>query len=270
LKNNIGIVQGRLSKAPKGRLQFFPKKWEKEFFLAKKAKLQFIEFFSERRFNKENPIWNDEKIKLYKKFAKKHNLKIINFCDDYIIQNSILNKKNQKYFNRLILQCSKLKVKNIILPMYSSSDLNDENSQIYTKVLKKISLEAKKQKMNILIESNISPMSFSKLVKKIKSKNIYFLFDTGNRAIINRNLEKDIIEFGKFLKHVHIKDKNNLKKNVPLGKGLVNFKNVFISLKKIKFKGNFTIESIRGNNPVFTARKNVLKIKSLINNVLTR
>ena len=62
MKNLIGIVQGRLSASPKNRLQFFPKNWQEEFILAKKINYNFIEFFSERKFNKNNPIWNKKKL----------------------------------------------------------------------------------------------------------------------------------------------------------------------------------------------------------------
>ena len=34
MKNRIGILLGRLSNAPKGRLQYFPKNWIKEFPIA--------------------------------------------------------------------------------------------------------------------------------------------------------------------------------------------------------------------------------------------
>ena len=59
-KIKIGIVQGRLSESPINRLQFFPKDYEAEFPIAKKIGFDYIEFFSERKFNKNNPIWNKE------------------------------------------------------------------------------------------------------------------------------------------------------------------------------------------------------------------
>ena len=40
----IGIIQGRLTKAPKNRLQYFPGDWQKEFFTNKRIKLKKFEF----------------------------------------------------------------------------------------------------------------------------------------------------------------------------------------------------------------------------------
>ena len=268
MKHKIGIVQGRLSSAPKSRLQFFPKNWEKEFSVAKSSKIDFIEFFSERIINNKNPIWNDENLFKYKKLAKKNNIKILNFCDDYIIQNSILKNKTIKYLKNLVKQCAKLKIKNIIFPMYSKSELTDLNWRKYIKVLKLLLSYAHKYNISILIESDISPESFKNLKKNINKKNIYFLFDTGNRIITQKDIYSDILKFNKELKHIHIKDKNKKKKNVFLGKGLVDFELVFKKLKEIKFKGNFTIESVRGKNPQSTAEKNVIKLKKLVRKIL--
>ena len=67
MKYKIGIIQGRLTTAPPGRLQYFPKKYDLEFILAKKIRFNHIEMFSERKFNSENPIWNKEGIKILKK-----------------------------------------------------------------------------------------------------------------------------------------------------------------------------------------------------------
>tara|TARA_B100000768_G_C11054970_1_gene279956 strand:+ start:281 stop:439 length:159 start_codon:yes stop_codon:yes gene_type:complete len=51
----LGIVQGRLSFAGK-KLQAFLKDPFKEFSIASKIGYNFIEFFSERKINKKNPI----------------------------------------------------------------------------------------------------------------------------------------------------------------------------------------------------------------------
>lgn len=75
MKNKVGIVQGRLTAAPKARLQFFPKNWGNEFAIAQSLKIDFIEFFSERIINKKNPIWNDKNLNEYIKLAKKKQIK---------------------------------------------------------------------------------------------------------------------------------------------------------------------------------------------------
>ncbi len=259
MQNNIGIVQGRLTNSPKNRLQYFPKNWELEFSRAKKLKYNFIEFFSERALNKDNPIWDDKKILKYKKLVKKNNLKIINFCDDYVINNSINNKKTIGYLSNLIKKINLLGVKNLILPLYGKSNLTDYNYRKYLVALKKIS--NKDNKINFYIESNISPNTFKKISYYLKKKNIFFLFDTGNRINLKRDLYDDLTKFFKYIGHIHIKDKDHRGKNVKLTTGLVNFKKIFYILKKRKYKKNFTFETTRGNNAMRMAAFNINFIK---------
>lgn len=263
MKNLVGIVQGRLSPSPKKRLQFFPKDWAQEFKIASQLGYNFIEFFSERKFNKKNPIWNLIWIKEYIKLSKKYNLKIINFCDDYIISNSIETKKTQNYLSKLLINLGKLKVKNLILPMYGKSNLNDKNYLKYVKSIKKIAY--KSNNIKILIESNISPYKFFELKKKINSKKVLFLFDTGNRINLKRDMYQDFETMYHFIEHIHIKDKNMNNENVKLNTGLVNFNKFFKIIKKKNYKKNFTFETTRNNDPINTAKNNLEFLKQKLN-----
>lgn len=248
----IGTVQGRLTKAPKNRLQYFPKNWRLEFAKAKKAKLDYIEFFSERKINNKNPIWSDNLIKEYQQLAKKNNLKIYSFVDDYIISNEFYSNDTQKYLKVLIKQISKLKIKYLILPLYGKSKINNFNIKKFIKPFSSISHFAKRKNINILLEANFTFEFFKNFVKLTNSSNINIVFDTGNRVTLNSNIYLDIMLFKKYIKHIHIKDKNFKKKNVRLTSGDVDFKKLSKTLSDINYKGNYTIESVRGRSPVKT------------------
>jgi sugar phosphate isomerase/epimerase len=214
--NLIGIIQGRLSKAPTNKLQHFPKNYKNEFVLAKKAGFDYIEFFAERKFNKTNPIWSLKGIFEYKTLAKKNKLVINTFCDDFIISNSIKKKNTLKYITKLTNRLKKLNCKNLVLPFYGKSNLTKKNINFMHGHLKKILHVLKKKKINLLIETNLAPIDYLKLKNHFRSKNFKLVFDTGNRVLESTNLEKDIILLKNEIGHIHIKDKNSLKKNVKL------------------------------------------------------
>ena len=258
----IGIVQGRLTFSGK-KLQSFPKDPYNEFGIASKLKYDFIEFFAERNYNKKNPIWTDEGINRYIFLSKKKNLKLYSLCDDFIINNSLNSKKTLKYIFKILERLKLLKVKNYIIPMYGKSRYFPEKIITTAKSLKAISNKCIKMKINLLIESNMLPKDFKELKKKVNSKNLFFLFDTGNRSILKRNLIEDLIQFGSNIKHIHLKDKNINKENVLIGKGLVDFNLIFSNLKKIKYKGSFAVESKRGKNIFKQAKKNYMFFKKL-------
>ena len=265
----LGIYQGRLSFSGK-KLQCFPKKPLNEFKLASKIGYDFIEFFAENIKNKNNPIWTTKGIKKYIDASKKNNQKIYSFCDEYIINHSISNKNTLNEIFNTINQLSKLKVKKYILPLYGKSFITKKNEDKIYKNISIISKICKTKKIELLIESNMSPNEFFYLKKKIKSDNFYFLFDTGNRVLLKKNLVTDIYKFNKEIKHVHLKDKNLKDKNVIFGKGKVKFIPIFKALKKINYKGSFTIESQRGKNILKQATKNYIFFKKLIDQYLNK
>lgn len=264
---SLGIIQGRLTKSPRNRLQYFPKKWDQEFAKAKEANYDYIEFFSERKFNPKNPIWNNDLINEYKKLSKKNDLKIINFCDDHIISNDIRKKKTLEYLKLLLKKIEFLGAKNFILPLYGKSEMNNINFESFLKCFKIILKISYKKKINILLETNIDLKTFRRF-KDLLGKKIYIVFDTGNRVMKNRDLASDIIKFKNNIKLVHIKNRDKSFKNIKLKGGLVNFDNIFKALKKINYNNNITIESTRLDNALNTGKNNANMIKVLIKKYL--
>ena len=266
-KINIGIIQGRLTKTKKNILQKFPTNWEEEFHTASKLGYKYIEFFSERKLNLKNPIWNKNLILKYQFLAKKNNLKIYSFVDDFIINNNFSEVETFKYCKKLIKQLFLLNIKLLVLPFYEKSKITKSNYRKYLPNLKKICDFAKLYKIKILIESNLSPELYFKIKKIGNLKNFNIVIDTGNRINIKRNLYNDILSFKKEIKHIHIKDKNKNSENVILGNGKVNFLKFFKLLKKINYSGNLTVECTRGDDHLKTAKKNIFFINNKLKKI---
>jgi len=267
---NFGFIQGRMSTPPSNKiLQYFPyKNWKKEFSLAKKHGFKFIEYFAERDYNKKNPIWNLKKLNTIKKLTKKNNLYSISFCDDFFISKNILTYKNlNNYYNTLTKNLSVIKVRLYILALFEKSVINKSNFKNYAEIIRNISDKLKKKKIKLLLETNLDVISFKKLMKLIDRKNVYLVYDTGNR-LKKKNMQHDeIIKLKKFISHFHLKDKNWKGKNVIMGTGSVNFKYIFEAIKKIKFKGNFVFETNRGENPIKTMINNKKYILNIVSSI---
>ena len=87
-----------------------------------------------------------------------------------------------------------------------------------------------------------------KLLKLTKSKNIFIVYDTGNRVKKNNFQFDEILKLKKYICHFLIKDKNFRGENLVLGEGSVNFEKIFEAIKKINYRGKFTFETNRGND----------------------
>ena len=258
-KIKYGIVQGRLIQSPKDQLQWFPQnQWEEEFSLASSLGFNFIELIAERQHNENNPIWTDEGIQKIKRLIRKNNLNLNVICNDYIIEHSLLQKKNNFEYNLAFIERAELLgMKKLVLPLFESSELTEKNTNEYEDALIEIADAAKKKHILICLETNLNGKHLLRFLDTLNHKNIKCVFDTGNRIASGHDIYNDIRLLGEEIQHVHIKDKNNQNENVLLGTGKVNFYEVFKALKDIRYKQAYTFETCRGRDPIRTAKYNI-------------
>lgn len=267
----FGIVQGRLSRSPKNKLQWFPQKvWKLEFKIAKKINIKFIELLTERKFNPKNPIWSMKGRKELIKIAKTNKIKLYSICADYIIDHSLYSDKKKKSYKHLInlfQAAHSLKLKVVVLPLLEKSNITKNNFLKYVEIINSLAVAAQKVNLTLCLETVLEAKYLKKFLNKINKSNVKCVFDTGNRIVFKSDLSKEIKVLGKHIFHIHIKDKNKYGENVILGEGMVNFFEVFKSLNDIKYDGPLVFETTRGNNPIITATYNKLICGSLINQV---
>lgn len=258
-KIDFGFFQGRMTKPPSKKiLQYFPKKnWKNEFLFAEKYNFDFIEYIGERKFNKDNPIWNYKNLKEINQIVKKRKLQNYSFCDDYFIDNNLIKFKNfEKYYRTLTKNLALINIKIYVLALFEKSLINKKNFKKFIQRLQDISDFLKEKKIKLALETNLDVQSINRLIKLIERKNVFIVYDTGNR-LKKRNLQyKEIIKLKKHICHFHIKDKNWKGDNVVLGNGNVNFDLILKAVKINKYKGKFTFETNRGDNPIKTMCNN--------------
>lgn len=262
----FGITQGRLTKSNKKKLQIFPKNIENEFALAKKIGFDYIEAHDGSDVKK-NLIYTKEGVSYYNYLINKYNINIKNLLISFIIESPLTLPKNIKILLRLIKNIKLTKVKFLILPLMNKSRINFNNTKNVKKniiILKSLSKILAKNNKKLVIESDCDFKQFFLLKKKI-GKNLFFCFDVGNRAYIKRNIYSEIFNFKKYIKIIHIKDKSEDNENVKIGTGIVDFQRFFKILKRIRYKNDFTFETIREYPLYSSAKQNLLYFKNLCN-----
>ena len=254
---SFGIVQGRLTIPPAKELQWFPQvSWQKEFEVAKDLNIDFIELLSERTFNPDNPIWNLKGREAILNSVAKTGRKIYSICSDYIIDHSLIGNDTQETIKHIdmFLECAKnLGCQVLILPLLEKSNLDEVSHSSLIPIIKSYAQKASKENIKICIESIYEAKFLKNFLEEIDEKNVSCVFDTGNRIIQIDSILDEIEILGKYIGHVHIKDKNHLGENVLLGTGLVNFLEVFEGLKNINYCGPLVFETTRGQDPIYTA-----------------
>ncbi len=254
-KKIFGISQGRLTESD--QLQRFPDEaWQQEFFNASLIGLSFIELLTERTFNQNNPVWTSKGRDEILNLSSTTGCEIYTLCIDYIIDHSLLNDNDMSTHQHIlnVFEAAKdLKCKGLIFPLLEESELSTNNIEKYVNIFQDLSVIAKKFNIDIFIESMLKSDDLIMFLSLIDRKNVGAVFDTGNRVLESSDLHQEILKLGSHIKHVHIKDKNLNGKNVILGTGLVNFKDIFGALHKIDYKGRLNFETTRGTNPLKTA-----------------
>ena len=82
----------------------------------------------------------------------------------------------------------------------------------------------------------------------------HYIFIDPNDVNCNINIHPTL----QYIKNIHIKDKNSRGLSVRLGRGKVNFKKNFYYLKKLKYKGFFSLQTARSkfNNHIEEIKNN--------------
>jgi L-ribulose-5-phosphate 3-epimerase len=249
----LGIMQGRLSPFYKNLTQHYPSKnWKNEFKIAKQIELTHIEWIFEYRNFKKNIIFNKKKIIELKKVIKKYGVRVNTLIMDYFIVSKFFNEKNSiikqnlEIFKKVAKNSYLAGIRIIEIPLVdNASILKVKSKKEIIKNLKKMILIAEAYKIKISIESDLPPKEFKNFIEIFLPKKIYVNYDIGNSASLGYNYKDEIKMLGKYFINIHIKDRILFGKSVELGTGNSNFTSIFQSLKKIKYKGLYTIQGAR-------------------------
>lgn len=269
---NIGIMQGRLSPGPKDKLQFFPRKWQVEFPLAKKLGFYSIEWLFDYHNYQINPIWTEQEKKEILKYKKKLGIKINSICADYFMNSKLIGKNSLSplsILEKLIHNAKITDIKIIVLPMLEGRTVSsaDEKDEVINN-LRNISQLLLETNIKLALETELKAVELKDLLKEVACRNIGVLYDIGNCTSYGFNCPKDILTLADHIFEIHIKDRKiGSSESVFLGKGDADFAGCFQVLKKIDFKGAYVLQAYRGNDYINDAYTQLQFVRKLVQSV---
>ena len=245
----VGIMQGRLVPKVNGNYQAFPlENWVKEFEIAASIGLECIEFIFDDHNLESNPLYSKTGINKIIDVCEATKIQVKSICADYFMQHYIhTNNKievieRQNLLIKIIENSAILGVKDIVIPCVDRAtiknprcrDLFIENIQLPLKV-------AKKNKINLCLETDLDPFMFSNLIDQIDSSFVTINYDIGNSAANGYNIDEEFSAYGDKISDIHIKDRKYKGSSTLLGKGNVDFLKFFLCYKKYKIQNNIFI-----------------------------
>jgi len=262
-RHRIGIMQGRLSPLIDGKIQAFPSHtWREEFAFAKECGFELIEWVLDLTDLGQNPILSSAGRKEINALRKRYGIEIPFICCDYFMEYPLHSESFDTrcmahgMLLELVRSCPEVGIYGIELPLIGKADIRaQEHADAVIHLLQDLIPLAEKQDIYFLLEANLAPRAISSLIHKADSNRILINYDTGNSAYWGYNPDEEIQTYGRRIGNIHIKDVTLKDYSVPLGKGEVNFDQIFRLLKEMDYRGDFILQTARDNNHVKAAQK---------------
>tara|TARA_Y100001936_G_C15981989_1_gene617280 strand:+ start:173 stop:1003 length:831 start_codon:yes stop_codon:yes gene_type:complete len=251
MHTNIGLMQGRLSPLIGNKIQAFPvSNWQREFKMINKTSLNLIEWTLDYKNLSLNPLITTNGKKKIKFLKQKYSIKINSITCDCFMQKPFWKIENNKeiinFLEKIIIASGELKIKLIVIPLVDKGSIQSiKQEKKLLKICKSLKKILKKNKVQIIFESDYHPKKLGIFIKKFDRKYFGINYDTGNSASLNYNMNHEFKYYGNRILNVHIKDRKKFGNTVRLGQGNTNFKQLFTNLKKINYKGNLILQTAR-------------------------
>jgi len=276
LTPNFLLVQGRALPQKGDSIQSFPDDWPSEFPIIKELGFMGIEWIYDKKSENDNPILSSKGRKEMLQISSQFDIKLENIVFDWFLSHPLLiddglsvDKKIEK-LNSLIELSDEIGFKHIILPLLEKNEiiLPKLRKKFVDIFFKKIARHLDSRNIQIHFETSLPPIEEKNLMDEINHNKIKLCFDMGNSASVSYPPSIALKVIKQHLGSVHIKDRIIDGPSVPLGKGVVNFKQVFTLLKQLNFIGPYSFQVYRDKNS-----DNISQLKSslnFINNIMAK
>jgi len=262
-------MQGRIYPEIPGKLQVFPRQfWIKEFAEAKAIGFSYIELLYDRDEANENPLVQINRIKEIQEHVTFNNLYLHSICADYFTKTTLLDSNDNDPWlklNYLVDYAEELSITVIVVPFFDRNMINSpEELEHFLKRVESEIIRASEKQVCLCIEATLKAQQILSVFNEIGTS-VKICYDLGNATAMGFDIQEEIELLGHFIGLIHIKDrKKDGGPNTLIGNGDVDFINGFKALKKIGYKGNFTLETATGNNPILNAKNHVENVEELI------
>lgn len=273
MKNKLGVMQGRLLPKYQDRYQAFPVgNWQNEFKIARDLGLDLIEFILDYSDAENNPLLSKNGAYHIESVIKKSGVSVKTICADYFMEaplhsaDSFVAKKSFDVLERLVEVSSKLNISDIVIPCVDQSSLSSKEAEnMFVYQVSKIIHEIEKKKINLSLETDLSPSAFVSLLDRLDSDNITVNYDIGNSASLGYDSDEELEAYGLRISDIHIKDRVLNGGPVMLGEGNADFAKFFKKLKSFDYEGPFIMQAYRDKEGVEVFKKQFKWIKQYLN-----
>jgi len=270
----FGIMQGRLSPPDGGRFQSFPRaRWADEFALAAAVPLSYIEWIYDDYGADVNPLLTEGGLRQLLELMQSNHIKLRAICADWFMDFPLLRCSTEErrqrldFLDRLIGAAKLISAQRIVLPFVDASRIaSKEEEDIVIQSLETALPHAEEADVELHLETDMGPAAFRAFLDRLPHPLVKVNYDSGNSSSLGYRASEEVAAYGDRIGSVHIKDRVLGGGTVPLGAGGADFDDLFSSLKRINYAGDFTMQVARGDSgdELNWARRNLEFIHSYL------
>jgi L-ribulose-5-phosphate 3-epimerase len=255
--SRIGVIQGRLSPRPAGKLQEFPwASYAAEFGKAARLGLHSIEWIFEAPRYTENPLWTGAGRAEISALIEASGVRVQSVCADYFMVHRLAGGssddrlRNCEVLAELIAAAQAIGADRILIPLLETSAVDSpELKAEVVASLRGVAPVAERCGVTLGLELEIPGSAYAELVQSVGSSRVRAYYDTGNCTAQGADIAHDILPVLPLLHAVHIKDRVRGGGSRPLGTGDTNFRGFFPALLRAGFRGDFVLQHYFEHDP---------------------
>ena len=247
-------MQGRLSPMVDGRIQSFPWQcWKDEFPLSETYGFGMLEWTLDQECLYENPLLTSEGQKDIRSLCNRHGIMIPSLTGDCFMQDPFWKattdqqrKALESDFIAIANSCYAVGIKYVVVPLVDNGRLEsqEEEDRLIRFMHSQLDFLASRQ-LQIIFESDFGPAELARFIARLDTALFGINYDIGNSAALGYMPKEEFSAYGNRIKNVHVKDRVFGGTTVPLGTGSADFEGVFKELGRIKYQGNFILQTAR-------------------------
>lgn len=262
MAHRIGIMQGRLSARPAGKLQAFPHaSWREEFGIAARLGFDAIEWIYEADRVSDNPLSSAAGRAEIQRVARDTGVKVRSLCADYFMVHRLAGDGEAQVSASVSVLCNLVEIaaelgaERILLPLLETAAV--DTPELRAEVARSLGAAAPLAARNGVVlglEMEIPGVEYAALIRAVGHPAVRAYYDTGNSTAQGFDIALDIAPLLPSLFAVHVKDRKRHGSSVPLGTGDCNFDGFLRVLARNEFSGDFVLQHYFEQDPEGTAR----------------
>jgi len=268
----IGVIQGRLSPRPPGKLQEFPRgSYADEFPKAARLGFHSIEWIFEAPGFQHNPLWSPAGRAEIRRLIDDTGVRVQSVCADYFMVHRLAGdgeaavRQNVELLEQLIVAAHDVGADRMLIPLLETSAVDTpELQREVIGSLRRAAPTAERCGVTLGLELEIAGQEYARLIESVGSSHVRAYYDTGNSTAQGFDIADDVTPVLPWLHAVHVKDRVRGGGSKPLGTGDTNFQGFFPRLLRAGFRGDFVLQHYFDEHPELEAERSLSFVEQLL------